>query len=230
MLKDAIARQKTLTLGSVVAAMNRAATQDLRDAEVLPAVQAVLQTGSAPSPREQEMLTLLEEWRNEGSSRLDRTDLTGMGNITAPGAAIMDKAWPKIASAVMSPVLGPQLTELENLIPQDNPANKNGSSFGQGWYGYVDKDLRALVGLPVAGAFKTQFCGNGDLTACRNSLWNALREAGNELEEEQSTSDPTKWRQSAIPERISFGSSFPFTMRWTNRPTFQQVISFSGHR
>jgi hypothetical protein len=24
--------------------------------------------------------------------------------------------------------------------------------------------------------------------------------------------------------------SFPITMRWTNRPTFQQVISYSGHR
>jgi acyl-homoserine lactone acylase PvdQ len=229
-LKNAVARQTTLTLGSVVASMNRAATQDLRDAVVLPPVQAVLKTGPAPSAREQEMLTLLEEWRNEGSSRLDLTDSSGEGNITAPGAAIMDKAWPKIASAVMSPVLGPQLGELQSLIPQDNPANSQGSSYGEGWYGYVDKDLRSLLGLPVEGAFKTQFCGNGNLTACRNSLWNALQEAGNELEKEQGTSDPTKWRKSAIPERIRFGEKFPLTMRWTNRPTFQQAISFSGHR
>ena len=39
-----------------------------------------------------------------GSSRLDR-DLDG--KIDDPGAAIMDAAWPKIADAVMSPVLGP---------------------------------------------------------------------------------------------------------------------------
>ena len=42
------------------AAMNRAATQDLRDAEVLPSIAAVLETGPAPSPREQQMLDLLD--------------------------------------------------------------------------------------------------------------------------------------------------------------------------
>ncbi len=226
-LKNAVARQKTLTLGSVVAAMNRAATQDLRDALVLPAVQAVLKTGPAPSPREQQMLALLEEWAGEGSSRLDR-NLDG--KIDAPGAAIMDKVWPKIANAVMSPVLGPQLEELASLIPRDNPANSQGSSYGQGWYGYVDKDLRSLLGLPVTGAFNTRFCGNGSLAACRSSLWTAMKEAGDELAAEQGTDEPNEWHANANAERIRFGLSFPFTMRWTNRPTFQQAISFSGHR
>ena len=42
LLENAVARQDTHSLGSLVAAMNRAATQDLRDAEVLPAIEAVL--------------------------------------------------------------------------------------------------------------------------------------------------------------------------------------------
>jgi hypothetical protein len=45
------------------------------------------------------MLALVEQWRTEGSSRLDRNNT---GKITAPGAAIMDTAWPKIANAVMA--------------------------------------------------------------------------------------------------------------------------------
>jgi hypothetical protein len=33
----------------------------------------------------------------------------------------------------------------------------------------------------------------------------------------------------ATAERITFGL-LPLTMRWANRPTFQQVISFRGRR
>ena len=40
-----------------------------------------------------------------------------------------------------------------------------GSSYGGGWYGYVDEDLRALLGGPRG--FSTHYCGNGDLDACR---------------------------------------------------------------
>jgi acyl-homoserine lactone acylase PvdQ len=227
LLEHAVARQTTHTLGSLVAAMNRAATQDLRNDEVLSAIQAVLDTGPAPSPREQQMLDLLEQWRADGSSRLDR-DLDG--KIDAPGAAIMDAAWPKIADAVMSPVLGPQLSTLASLIGRDNRPSNQGSAYGSGWYGYVDKDLRSLLDKHVPGAFKTQFCGAGDLTACRNALWQALKDAGDQLAATQGTNDPAQWRSDANAERIGFGARFPLTMRWTNRPTFQQVISYSGHR
>jgi acyl-homoserine lactone acylase PvdQ len=227
LLLDAVARSGTHSLGSLVAAMNRAATQDLRDAEGLPAIEAVLGTGPAPSPREQRMLELLEQWRADGSSRLDR-DLDG--RIDDPGAAIMDAAWPRIADAVMGPVLGPQLAGLAGLVSRDNRANSQGSSYGSGWYGYVDKDLRALAGQPVAEAFKTRFCGAGSLSACRASLWRALQDAGDALAAASGSDDPAQWRASATGERISFLPSFPVTMRWTNRPTFQQAISYSGHR
>jgi acyl-homoserine lactone acylase PvdQ len=227
LLEDAVARRSTHSLGSLVAAMNRAATQDLRNAEGLPAIAAALQTGPAPSPREQQMLALLEQWRTEGSSRLDR-DLDG--KIDAPGAAIMDAAWPRIADAVMSPVLGPQLADLASLMSRDNRANSQGSSYGSGWYGYVDKDLRTLLDQPVAGAFKTRFCGAGDLTACRTSLWQALKDAGDTLAAAQASNDPTQWRSGATAERIRFLPNFPVTMRWANRPTFQQAITYSGHR
>ncbi len=227
LLRGAVARRGTHSLGSLVAAMNRAATQDLRNALDLPAVDAVLRTGPAPSPREQQMLDLLEQWRADGSSRLDR-DLDG--KIDAPGAAIMDAAWPRIADAVMRPVLGPQLADLASLMSRDNKASSQGSSYGGGWYGYVDKDLRRLLGQSVAGAFKTRFCGAGDLAACRSSLWQALKDAGDALAAAQGTNDPAQWRSAAAAERISFLPSFPVTMRWTNRPTFQQAVSYSGHR
>jgi hypothetical protein len=173
------------------------------------------------------MLDLLEGWRADGSSRLDR-DLDG--SIDAPGAAIMDAAWPRLADAVMSPVLGPQLGDLARLITRDGRPNNQGSSYGSGWYGYVDKDLRSVLDKRVPGAFKTRFCGAGDLTACRNSLWQALEDAGDQLAAAQGTNDPAQWRSDATAEQIRFLPSFPIPIRWTNRPTFQQVISYSGHR
>ena len=70
----------------------------------------------------------------------------------------------------------------------------------------------------------------GNLAACRASLWQALKDAGDTLAAAQGTNDPTQWRSDATGERIRFLPSFPITMRWTNRPTFQQAISYSGHR
>ena len=90
----------------------------------------------------------------------------------------MDKAWTKIADAVMAPVLGPQLDDLASLIGRDNRPSNQGSAYGSGWYGYVDKDLRRIARRDVDGRFKTKFCGAGDLTACRSSLWAALDQVG----------------------------------------------------
>jgi hypothetical protein len=41
--------------------------------------------------------------------------------------------------------------------------------------------------------------------------------------------DPAQWRADATGERLTFGF-LPLTARWTNRPTIQQVITFTGHR
>ena len=71
---------------------------------------------------------------------------------------------------------------------------------------------------------------HGDRTACAQGLWAALDAAGNELQAAQGA-DPTQWHSDATAERIRFAPGLlPNTMRWTNRPTYQQVLSFSGHR
>ena len=227
LLARGLAARKKHTPASVVAAMNRAATQDFRTVMVLPAISAVLGGSTAPSTRDAQMLQLLESWRAAGGSRLD---LNLDGKIDNPGAAIMDAAWPRIARAVMSRVLGPLVPELETLQPLDDPANNQGSAYDSGWYSYVDKDLRTLVGDSVSGRFDEQYCGGGDLAACRASLWAAIDEAGTALQSAQG-SNPAAWRADAQPERIAFsGGLLPDRMRWTNRPTFQQVISFATHR
>ena len=227
LLQDALAGTGKYSPAAVVAAMNTAATQDLRVMKVLPVISEVLAGTIAPSPRDQQMLDLLKSWRTSGGSRLD---LNLDGKIDDPGAAIMDAAWPRIARAVLSPVLGPVLPDLESIQPLDDPANNQGSAYDNGWYGYVDKDLRSLMGRTVKGAFANHYCGAGVLATCQDSLWAAIDAAGNELAGAQG-SDPAAWRADATGERITFsGGLLADTMRWTNRPTFQQVISFARHR
>jgi hypothetical protein len=102
-------------------------------------------------------------------------------------------------------------------------------SFDPGWYGYVSKDLRTELGMPVRGRYSREYCGNGSLRACRRSLWAAIQAAANKLEASQG-SNPQNWHSSATAERITFAPGLiSFTMRWTNRSTFQQVIEFTGH-
>jgi acyl-homoserine lactone acylase PvdQ len=205
-----------------VSIMNRAATEDLRAFAVWPIIKRVLGGGRAPSALAAQAAHLIDLWHAQGESRLDR-NLDG--NIDAPGAAVMDTAWDGIARAVMRPVLGPLVSNLAQMIPTSSTP-----SFDPGWFGYVSKDLRTELGMPVRGAYSRHYCGNGNLTACRSSLWAAIQAAAVKLQSTQGP-NPSAWHSSATAERISFipGLISNFTMRWTNRSTFQQVIEFTGH-
>jgi acyl-homoserine lactone acylase PvdQ len=218
LLQKALSRFTRQSASSTVGAMNQAATQDLRSVLVWPAIKAMLAHGTSPSARDTQMVAILDAWLNRGASRLDG-DLDG--KIDDPGAAVMDAAWTPIANAVMSTKLGSLTDRLAELIPRSDNPSSHGSSFDSGWYGYVKDDLSAST--PV-------YCGAGNESACAASLWAAVDAAGNGLQAAQGA-NPAAWRADATTERITFVPGLlGKTMRWTNRPTFQQVISFSRHR
>jgi acyl-homoserine lactone acylase PvdQ len=213
LLNNALPKDKTTPAG-VVGAMNKAATKDLR-ANLVPLLAKVLAGGSAPNQRDAQMLQLLQSW--DGS----RLDANLDGQIDNPAAAVMDAWWPRLAVGVLQPVLGALTDQLKTLAPISDDANPGGSSYDAGWYGYVEQDLR--------GGFSTTYCGAGVPAACTASLWQTLDQAGNELQAAQGAT-PSTWRADATKERIRFAGFIPDTMRWTNRPTFQQVMVFRSHR
>lgn len=226
-----------LTPARIVSAMNEAATQDVREVTFEPLLSKLLRGGHAPSARDAEMLSLLEAWHAHGSSRLDRTDPTGIGPITDPGAAIMDTAWPLLANAWASSILDPSLRQQLDVNeprfdePFSGPLEPEGREQTKGWHIYMNKDIRTILGQHVRGRFHVRYCGGGSIRRCRSLLWHALDQAGRKLAVAQGA-DPANWRASAIPERISFlpGLLGTFTIRYTNRPTgIQQVLSFFGH-
>jgi acyl-homoserine lactone acylase PvdQ len=217
---------QNVTVPELTSVMNRAATQDLRAVEVWPLIRDVLATGPAPDPLTQQAADLVSAWSAAGGSRLDRD---GDGKIDDPGAAVLDAAWTPLATTVLQPVLGDLTTQLAAIENPDNKANSGGSSYGSGWYGYVEKDLRSLLGQPVQQPFSRRYCGNGDLTACRDSLWAVLQKTAQDLSAAQGP-DPAAWRADATGERIAFKPGLlQQTMRWANRPTFQQVGQYTGH-
>jgi acyl-homoserine lactone acylase PvdQ len=218
-------KRRRQSLTSVVAAMNAAATQDLRAIDVVPALTAALRGARAPSPRASRMMNMLPAWRARGASRLDR-DLDG--RIDDPGAAIMDAVWPRVADAVMGTVLGPQSAELASL-QQRYEAPPGGQE--DGWHSYVAKDLRDMFGPRPAAPFRVRYCAAGNAANCRTALWAAIDAAGNALAEAQGA-NPAAWRADANRERLSFVPGLlKTTLRYANRPSgIQQVVSFGGHR
>ncbi len=224
---DRLASKKgKFTLASITAAMNAAATQDVRAIDTVPLLRKLLKGSKAPNAQAQQMLDLMVAWKKRGGSRLDR-DLDG--KIDDPGAASMDGSWNNIADAFMAPKIGPQLDELDSIFSRFNLPP--GGQY-DGWYQYFDRDIRTLLGIKNKAPFNNSYCGNGKLKACQKAIWNAIAQSGTELATAQGTSDPSLWRSDATRERIKFAPGLlPYTMRYTNRPSgIQQVISFDGHR
>jgi acyl-homoserine lactone acylase PvdQ len=227
LLAAGIARRQKHTLGSVVGAMNGAATQDLRLMRVWPVIRDVLVRGSGTAPAAA-AAAQVDAWLATGGSRLD-ADLDG--KVDAAGAAVLDAAWPKLANAVFASVLDAELRqELERLVPNDPALEPTGSSAYSGWWSYVHKDLRTLLGRSVVGQYRTRFCGGGNVARCAASLWAAVGAAAAELAAAQGA-DPAAWRADATKERVVFAPGIlTRTMRGSNKPTFQQAISFATHR
>jgi len=212
-----------MTEASLATIMNRAATQDLRAVKVWPVIQHVLEGGPAPSKLAEEAAALVSAWVGKGASRY------GVNRPNDPGAAVLDGSWTGIANAVLGPVLGEELlNRFASMNGRDDAPSSSGSSYDNGWYGYVYKDLRAELGLTVTDPYSRQYCGGGSLEACRASLWAAIQAAAAHLQATQGAT-PSKWHAGEV--RITFPPDplFTPTMRWTNRSTFQQVIEFTGH-
>jgi hypothetical protein len=199
-----------VTLAGDVSVMNRAATEDVR-APVWPVVSHVLRSGPAPTELDANVVAVLDDWVRRDAPRVDSDN---DGQYDDAGPTIMDALWSPIANAVMQPVYGSLTADLSRIRALGGLAGES----------FVDKDLRRLLGDHVEKPFHLRYCGNGSLTACRNSLWAAVDQGATTLAAAQGP-NPSAWRSTASPTRFVPGL-IPNTMRATNRPTFQQAIEF----
>jgi acyl-homoserine lactone acylase PvdQ len=194
-----------------VGIMNRAATQDVRS-PVWPVVSRVLHMSTAPTPRDQQVVDILDDWVSRDAPRLDADADTFYDE---PGPVIMDAVWRPIANAVMSSVFGAFIGDLDNVRNLDGLEGES----------YVDKDLRTLLGDPVKGRFNLSYCGSGSLMPCVAALWQAIHQTADTLTVQQGQVDPSLWRKPASQTGFVPGL-LPNRFPTTNRPTFQQVLEF----
>jgi acyl-homoserine lactone acylase PvdQ len=247
-IEAALAGGGKVSLPELVDAMEEAGTVDLRGSEVLPYMLDVVGTPSDPALLN--AVNTLRAWTQSGAHRRDH-DHDGVYDDAA-AVQLMDAWWPRAVDAAFQPTLGTTLfNSIKGMFAHgfDNEPNNHGqhlgSAYQDGWYGYMQKDIRTILGLPVQGHYSRIYCGQGDLAACRSALRASLEAAlsdtaANLYDEDHSTAGvqridqcPTEssdqWCFDSVNYRALGGINVP-PHHWINRPTFQQVVEVQGHR
>ncbi|GGS15139.1 penicillin acylase family protein [Actinokineospora fastidiosa] len=218
-------------------AMAEAALVDLRAERVLPLLLRVIgdSTGDAAVDS---ALRSLREWLAAGGLRRP-TAQGARAYQHATAIRIMDAWWPLLVRAQFAPGSGDKAyQELTRVLKVDeSPSNGNahqGSSYQAGWWGFVHKDLRAVLNEPVAGPLGAEFCGAGELSRCRAVLVDSLRAAAATPATTVYPGDGDcaagdQWCADAIIHTALGGiTQEPITTQ--NRPTYQQVVEFPARR
>jgi hypothetical protein len=142
----------------------------------------------------------------------------------------MDAWWPRWLEAEFKPALGGKLFDaLHRMLIFDNAPGPIGSSYIEGWYGYVNKDLRTILGDDVRGRFSRVYCGGGSPTKCATALIKSLEQAlAHDSDAELYPDGPcdqgdAQWCHDAVEHRATGAITQP-PIHWINRPTFQQVV------
>ena len=230
-----------VTRSDLVGAMIDAGTVDLRGAYVLPWVLKVI--GTPPDPQDAAAVRLMRAWVAGGAHRVDR-DRTG-GYAHQAAIDVFDTWWdPDDIGASCAPDCGFTLPKdamrhglgaYVDVLPEpldDHPREHIGSAFnGISWYGYLNKDLRSVVGADVRGPYSRSYCG--PRTTCRAALRASLHRAVRAALADQdaaSVGDLTSDKSQDDIVSVSGGVVGVRRIDWQNRPTFQQVVQFTGHR
>ncbi|MEU5698300.1 penicillin acylase family protein [Streptomyces aurantiacus] len=231
-----------VTRASLTKAMADAALADLRAEDVLPKLLQVVRTSPVTDPTAAAAVTKLSDWVTAGARRKE----TSAGSKTyanADAIRLLDAWWPLLVKAEFEPGLGSDLyTAMTANLPVDEAPSAGhgptgshaGSSFQYGWWSYVHKDIRAVLGESVQGPLAQSYCGGGSLSACRDILISTLKQAAGRTAAQVYPGDDLcsagdQWCADSINQR-TLGGIKHGKISWQNRPTYQQVVEFTSHR
>ncbi len=243
-LDTRLAGGRKLALSEVVDSAEDAATVDLRGDKMLPWALKVV--GTPSDPKLAAAVEKLRAWTATGSHRFDR-DRDGHYE-QGDAVELMDAWFQTLPKAVFGPKMGDAVFKLydAHLLP-DIPNTFHGdghdhlgSSWEEGWWGFLQKDLRTVVKpRKVHGRWHVRFCGNGKLAACRKAVTESLAQAL-AIDPAKLYADPTlagencgNMDSQACFDAIRYRPLGAVTQPmepWQNRPTQQQVVEVTGHR
>jgi acyl-homoserine lactone acylase PvdQ len=231
-----------VTRASLVKAMADASLADLRAEDVLPDLLKVVNSSTVTDSTAAAAVSKLQAWLTAGGKRTE-TSAGSKKYADADAVRILDAWWPLLAQGIFEPGLGTGLyTAFQANLPVDeSPSAAHGptgahagSSFQYGWWSYVDKDVRAVLGESVRGPLADKYCGGGSLSACRDILISTLKTAAGRTAAQVYPGDDLcsagdQWCADSIVQR-TLGGIKHYNISWQNRPTFQQVVEFTSHR
>jgi hypothetical protein len=217
------------SLPELVDAMEDAGTVDLRGDVVVPlALKLIDRAEVKTSPRVRAALGTLRAWHKDGAHRRDKNRDGIYDNAEA--VRIIDAWWPGWVTAQFKPRLGTDLFRaIQQMVGLHDAPGPGGSAFISGWYGYVDKDLRTILGMPVRGEFSRPYCGAGKLRACARALVRSLDTALDHTSDAELYPDgpcergDAQWCNDAVRHSATGAITQP-PIHWIDRPTFQQAV------
>lgn len=237
----ALMRRGPVSRVQLTKAMEAAAVTDMRGEYLLPRLLKIIGLKRVENTAVRKAIGELRSWRADGTLRRE----TSAGSKTyahADAIRIMDAWWPVLVRAEFRPRMGANLyTEMTKALVIDNAPNgtadgqaHQGSAYQHGWYSYMDKDLRAVMGKKVRGGLGVKFCGNGALMRCRAILIKTLAQATTVPATTLYPADKwctagDQWCADGIVNN-PLGGIHDDTTNWQNRPTYQQVVQFPAHR
>ena len=156
-IRAGLANGRKMSLTDLVNAMEDAGTVDLRGDKDLPWMLDVI--GTPSDPQLAAAVSELRAWVRGGAHR--RAPSPGAPYDHADAVRIMDAWYPLAVAGMFKPALGDQLyNQITAQLAIDNPPNNEGahlgSAYDNGWFGYVQKDLRDLLAqVPSAPSRRT---------------------------------------------------------------------------
>jgi hypothetical protein len=234
----------------MVKAMESAATTDLDAVTILPYVLPLI---TPTDTTQSQMLTALQTWYNDGGHRI-RINSSALQYENAPAIAIGDEFFNYLDYYLFNSLLGGQGVNYQDSTfptgfteyPQsfvDQPGSL-GSAYDGGSEGLTQKLLmqyeNKYVAQPYPTALLDHVCLNGGLSNCKNAVNDAFAATEKALIVANGNNNVPSWTadtasaasHQTIPvmDEISFesiGAIAAPKMDWQNRPTFQQVVSFT---
>jgi acyl-homoserine lactone acylase PvdQ len=247
-VKNLISGGKKVNRAKLTQAMGDAALADLRAERVLPELLRVIESQPVTDPHLANTVTALKDWLAHGGLRKETAQSRHKYSY-ASAIKVLDAWWPLLVKAEFQPVLGDAAYNalVSNLQINESPSGfqngrpdfhvgqpHKGSSFQFGWWGYVRKDIKSVLGDPVADPLPQKYCGGGNVAACRTVLLTTLGEAAATPINQVYPGDAycaagDQWCADSIIQNPLGGITHDKTT-WQNRPTFQQVVEYPAHR
>jgi acyl-homoserine lactone acylase PvdQ len=237
-VRAAVHSGQKLDRAGVVRIAEDAAATDLRGRRVLGELLRVVNSQPVTDPTLAPAVAALTAWQQSGAY-LKETSPGSHTYQNADAIRILDAWWPLLVAGEFRPGLGDPLfqTLAATLTIDESPSagqTHHGSAFQSGWWGYVDKDIRSVLGDPVAGPLAQPYCGGGTVAGCRQVLLDSLRQAVGIPATTVYPGDSTcaagnQWCADSIIQAPLGGITDP-PITWQNRPTYQQVVSFPAGR